>query len=197
MKSIMKAEKIIVVTLIIVGVGTLIWSVSNALSRNNTGDGITSERYEQAVADELLDKCKTPPGYTEEDWQEHMSHHPDRYKECFTEAELNKAVVRNLNPNDLVAMMENIDITLIDTHIPEQARIAGTDAFIPYNEIEQKLAKLPSDKSAPIVLYCRSGNMSAQASKTLTDLGYTNVYNLAGGTKAWIASGYAVEEISL
>lgn len=28
------------------------------------------------------DKCTPAPGYTEESWREHMSHHPDIYKEC-------------------------------------------------------------------------------------------------------------------
>ncbi|MEK6829978.1 MAG: hypothetical protein AABY15_07720 [Nanoarchaeota archaeon] len=31
-----------------------------------------------------LDKCKPSSGYTEESWREHMSHHPDIYKECLT-----------------------------------------------------------------------------------------------------------------
>ena len=30
------------------------------------------------------DKCKLQPGYTEQDWKEHMSHHPEIYKECLT-----------------------------------------------------------------------------------------------------------------
>jgi hypothetical protein len=29
------------------------------------------------------DKCSPPPGQSEEAWREHMSHHPDIYKECF------------------------------------------------------------------------------------------------------------------
>lgn len=28
--------------------------------------------------------CKPEPGYTEESWREHMSHHPQIYKECLT-----------------------------------------------------------------------------------------------------------------
>lgn len=28
------------------------------------------------------DKCKTQSGYTDEQWKEHMSHHPDFYREC-------------------------------------------------------------------------------------------------------------------
>jgi hypothetical protein len=28
------------------------------------------------------DICKPAPGYTEESWYEHMSHHPNIYREC-------------------------------------------------------------------------------------------------------------------
>ncbi len=28
------------------------------------------------------DICKPGQGYTEESWREHMSHHPDIYKDC-------------------------------------------------------------------------------------------------------------------
>lgn len=30
------------------------------------------------------DICKPQQGYTEESWSEHMSHHPNIYKECFS-----------------------------------------------------------------------------------------------------------------
>lgn len=33
---------------------------------------------------ESLEKCTPGPGYTEESWLEHMSHHPNMYKECLT-----------------------------------------------------------------------------------------------------------------
>ncbi len=28
------------------------------------------------------DICKIQPGYTEESWRDHISHHPNIYKEC-------------------------------------------------------------------------------------------------------------------
>ncbi|PIN89946.1 hypothetical protein COU60_02535 [Candidatus Pacearchaeota archaeon CG10_big_fil_rev_8_21_14_0_10_34_76] len=28
------------------------------------------------------EKCNVQPGYTEESWREHMSHHPNIYAEC-------------------------------------------------------------------------------------------------------------------
>lgn len=30
------------------------------------------------------DKCAPEPGYTEQEWKEHMGHHPDIYKECLS-----------------------------------------------------------------------------------------------------------------
>jgi len=38
--------------------------------------------YQKALSSEQTDICATPPGYSDESWREHMSHHPDRYKAC-------------------------------------------------------------------------------------------------------------------
>ncbi len=37
----------------------------------------------------------------------------------------------------------------------------------------------------PILTYCRSGSRGALATKTLEEMGYTNVVSLQGGYKAW------------
>jgi rhodanese-related sulfurtransferase len=89
----------------------------------------------------------------------------------------------------LTAILENKDFPLINVHIPYEGEIEGTDEFIPFNEIEANLDKLPTDKNARIVLYCRSGSMSAQAAQTLVELGYNDVWNLDGGMIAWKNSG--------
>lgn len=82
------------------------------------------------------------------------------------------------------------DFFLLDVHIPEQEHIMGTDEFIPFNELASYKSRLPKDKNAEIVVYCRSGSMSQTASQDLIDMGYTNVKNLSGGIKAWKAAGY-------
>lgn len=78
--------------------------------------------------------------------------------------------------------------TILNVHIPYAGEIEGTDANVPYNDLEALMAALP-DKNAPIILYCRSGNMSEQASHALLELGYTQVWDVPGGMNAWRESG--------
>lgn len=94
----------------------------------------------------------------------------------------------------LALMMEEQEFPLVNVHIPYEGEIEGTDLFIPYNEIEQNLDQLPADKDARIVLYCRSGSMSAEASRMLVELGYTDVWNVDGGMIAWRNSGRTLLE---
>jgi rhodanese-related sulfurtransferase len=99
-----------------------------------------------------------------------------------------------VSPEELKAMMGRQDFPLVNVHIPFEGNIPGTDLSIPYNEIEQNLGRLPA-KGEKVVLYCRSGSMSAEASKTLVGLGYTDVWDLGGGMIAWQEAGYRLEGV--
>jgi phage shock protein E len=101
---------------------------------------------------------------------------------------------QNVTADELNSMLKNKDFVLINVHIPFAGNIAGTDLSIPYDQIEQNLSQLPSDKSAKIVLYCRSGHMSAIAAEKLVSLGYTNIWNLKGGMADWEKAGYQIEK---
>lgn len=96
----------------------------------------------------------------------------------------------NISSDELKAMLEKKDFPFINVHIPYEGEIANTDAFIPYDQIDKNLDKLPKDKNAKIVLYCRSGRMSQIAAETLVKQGYTNVFNHVGGMVDWQAKGY-------
>ena len=102
----------------------------------------------------------------------------------------------NITPNTLASMLEHKDFTLLNVKTPYIGEIAGTDLYIPYDQVAARSTELPTDKSAKIIVYCRSGNESAIAAQTLVDLGYTNIDNLDGGMNAWTATGRSLVQLN-
>jgi phage shock protein E len=95
----------------------------------------------------------------------------------------------NVSASQLADMLGHKDFTLVNVKTPYIGEIAGTDLYIPYDQLTARATELPLDKSAKVLVYCRSGVESAQAAQTLLTLGYTSVWNLDGGMNAWTASG--------
>jgi rhodanese-related sulfurtransferase len=102
-----------------------------------------------------------------------------------TRVEMTGGAYTKVEPQELQTLLANKQFPLINVHIPYEGEIEKTDANIPYNEIQRIVDKLPSDKNAMVVLYCRSGRMSRESTEALVTLGYTNVWNLDRGMVGW------------
>lgn len=74
-------------------------------------------------------------------------------------------------------------------------RIPGA-LHVPLHDVELHMGELPLDSE--IVLYCNCPNeaSAAQAARVLLNHGFRQVRPLGGGLDAWIAAGFAVEEIA-
>ena len=55
--------------------------------------------------------------------------------------------------------------------------------------IERDIEAQVPDKSTEVILYCGGGYRSALVADVLQQMGYTNVWSMAGGWKAWKDSG--------
>jgi len=66
---------IVVLAALIIALAFGMWAVLNPA--NNQDD------YQKAISAENPENiCIAPSGYTQEQWEEHMGHHPERYEEC-------------------------------------------------------------------------------------------------------------------
>jgi phage shock protein E len=102
-----------------------------------------------------------------------------------------------INPPDYVEQFIDVDTphVLVDVRTPEEYAegfITGS-VNIPLQELESRLSEIRRD--IPVVVYCRSGNRSAQAADILTSSGYSEVYDL-GGIAEWQQYGYRIAQES-
>lgn len=78
------------------------------------------------------------------------------------------------------------DLVILDVRTAEEyaeKHIPGA-VLLPNEDIETEPLEALPDLEQEILVYCRSGNRSAQASKKLLEAGYTNIYDF-GGINDW------------
>lgn len=74
------------------------------------------------------------------------------------------------------------DITILDVRTEEEYNTGHIEnaILIPDTSIIDTAESILTDKSATILVYCRSGRRSALAAANLVELGYTNIYDFGG-----------------
>jgi len=93
-------------------------------------------------------------------------------------------------------LIENAKPFILDVReTPELAngKIAGS-THIPIRDLPKMIAKLPENKAAPILTYCKVGFRGGMATTILRMWGYTNVRTIKNGLDAWEKAGLPVEK---
>lgn len=86
------------------------------------------------------------------------------------------------------------DTVIVDVRTPEEYAAGHLDGAVNINlqsgEFEQEISELPADGT--YIVYCRSGNRSAQAAAIMDTLGFTDVTDLGAVENASSATGIPI-----
>jgi len=90
---------------------------------------------------------------------------------------------------------QNREAKLIDVREDNEWEAAHAAGAIHLGKgiIERDIEATVPDKDTELILYCGGGYRSALAADVLQKIGYTNVFSMAGGWKAWKESGAEIE----
>ena len=77
---------------------------------------------------------------------------------------------------------------IVDVRSPQEYREGHIDGAIllPEYDIKRNANLILKNKDETILVYCTSGNRSKKAQKELNKMGYSKVYNLAGGIELFL-----------
>ena len=108
-----------------------------------------------------------------------------------------KTRVKEINvPDTRERLDQNPSAKLIDVREDNEWEAGHASGAIHLGKgiIERDIEVAVPDKSTEIILYCGGGYRSALAADVLQEMGYTNVWSMAGGWKAWNESGAPTEK---
>ena len=92
--------------------------------------------------------------------------------------------VGSLTPAEARARVEAGSLTIVDVRPAEERALAGIPvASRNFDDGVEEIEALPKDQ--PLAFLCQAGARSAQAAEHFRALGFTKIYNIAGGTNAW------------
>ena len=96
-----------------------------------------------------------------------------------------------VDPDGAEAILAAGGAEIIDVRTPEEfaeGHLPGAELIdISASDFVSRISAL--DRSATYFVYCRSANRSGQATALMADLGFESIYELEGGTIAWLSSG--------
>ena len=101
--------------------------------------------------------------------------------------------VGNLEATRLINSANAVLVDVRETKEFEGGRLPKA-VHIPLSQLDSRGGELARYAGRPVVTYCMSGNRSRMAGRALARLGFTDVYHLQGGYRAWRDAGLPVEK---
>ncbi len=107
-------------------------------------------------------------------------------KQSRNDSDINEAGFHLISQAKAYDMMQNQKVVVLDVREKEEY-VEGyikNSVLLPVGTIETDVQDVIPNKDEVILVYCKSGNRSKIASRTLAELGYRNIYEF-GGINTW------------
>jgi rhodanese-related sulfurtransferase len=101
--------------------------------------------------------------------------------------------VGNLNVTQLINHQNALLLDVRETAEYDGGRLPNA-VHIPLSQLESRASELAKHKSRPVVAYCATGQRSRGVGGTLSKAGFSEIYHLHGGFRAWKDAGLPVEK---
>lgn len=100
--------------------------------------------------------------------------------------------IKQITVADAKQAVDAKDVQFIDVRTPGEysGGHAPKASNFPLDVLESDLTKL--DKNKPVYVICQTGRRSQKGSEILQKAGFTQIYNINGGTSAWVEAGFPI-----
>ena len=116
---------------------------------------------------------------------------------AWDKAGLELATVPQITVAELSDLISNpAPLQIVDVRRPPEYASGHVPHAVPSSlaNLQQNLASLGFDPTKLTAVICAGGYRSSAASSILQQQGFSDLLNVTGGTSAWVAAGYAVEQ---
>lgn len=103
-----------------------------------------------------------------------------------------KQQIEELTPQQVKEKLDlREQVTLLDVREKDEVALGYIDnaITIPRGFLEIKVENAIPERDTPVIVYCAGGTRSAMATKTLKEMGYSNVISMSGGFTKWKEEG--------
>jgi phage shock protein E len=99
-----------------------------------------------------------------------------------------------VTPQQAAGLAADASVTVLDVRTPEEFAEGHLDGAVLVDvtapSFTDEVAQLDPDR--PYLVYCRSGNRSAQAVAAMEAAGFAHLWDMEGGVAAWTSAGLAL-----
>ncbi|GAB6053866.1 hypothetical protein JCM17960_26860 [Magnetospira thiophila] len=95
---------------------------------------------------------------------------------------------QDIDPSEVRALLDKENLVVIDMRDPQSQSLGQLPRAVPASDRIMSNLMRQRRHNPPVLVYCYEGNMSRDLCSFIKQMGLSEVYNLAGGWKAWVGA---------